>query len=241
MTATRVPAAAKAFVVACATLALMGCGAERQAVDVPVATSPSVATSGVSTPSDWEPGSGFANVSENYAASFTVPPGSLKELRRLGTVVVRARVGEIVHWKTFGEPGTEEEWFAWKLKDVHVLSGKLVDPIADVLVPLTFPTEGVTIEQALADYNRDLPTGEAMFFLYSMTMPPLDAQPKPGTKPATEDDARYYMRTHAFALLVEGREPYGIQAPISDATETPVGFLTELAKFPNLNALVDSL
>lgn len=188
-------------------------------------------------------GIGIERFNLGEAVEWAQPPDSLARLRELTTVVVKARIGAVVFWKEVGEKGARDQVFAWKLSDVEVVSGELVDPHSDVIVPmLMFPPEGELPDQ-LAELNRGLPSQEGLFFLQTMTIPDLGANPKPGAPPLkTYDDVRLYDSVHPFAVLVADAEKGRISSPLAEGSVYGAsGFLAEVAKFDSLEALVQTL
>ncbi|CCH71815.1 hypothetical protein [Nostocoides australiense] len=230
-------------VVAGVLVATASCGSIRD--DAPVrASSVSPITSALTaSASSREPVGGFERFSYGEAVEFLPPPASLQELRARTSVIVKARIAHVVFVDEVGDEGARDRIFGWKLSNLQIVSGKLVDATADVVVPMLMSLPEGDVSEQLLSLNESLPTGEALFFLHTMTLPNPADKPKPDAPPMpTSPDARLYTPAHAFAILVEDSERNRVYSAVVEGTVwAESGFLAEVSNFSTLDDLCREL
>ena len=165
------------------------------------------------------------------------PPGNVKAATDKATVVVAARVGDIVAQRVISNAQT----IGVLLTDVEVLHGKLEPSLAGKVKVELFLGAVANVAEQIDSFQAALPKGYSIWFLRWQG----DKQPitKPGADPAEDPaDPTLYGVVHRHAMFTQG--PDTVLNPIAehdhDGKPLP-GLQAEVEKLSKLSDLADQV
>lgn len=165
------------------------------------------------------------------------PPGTVKAATEKATVVVAARVGDIVAQRVISNAQT----VGVLLTDVEVLHGQLEPSLAGKVKVELFLGAPANVAEQIDSFRAALPKGYSIWFLRWQG----DKQPitKPGADPAEDPaDPTLYSVVHRHAMFTQGPDSVinAIAEHGSDGRALP-GLQAEVEKLSKLSELADQV